>query len=66
MNWKSKLRKEPDERDPAPVVAATAFLLMAVASFWVPNDGIAQTLRDSGIISAIFCVVYWLAAGRKG
>ncbi len=62
MSARRKPPTEPRARNPAPLVATSAFLLMSVASFWIPNENIAQTLRDSGVVSAIYCLA---APGQK-
>jgi len=66
MGWRSKLQNEPPGRDPRPIYVATVGLLISVASYVIPDEGIAGTLFGSGLITAGFCLVYWLANRTDG
>ena len=61
MGWRKRLQAKPPEREPALIYVATVGLLMAVASYAIPNERLAEMLFSSGLITAGFCVVYWLA-----
>lgn len=60
------MKESGQSRDPTPIVVAIGFLLMSVLSFWIPDQTLGETARISGIISAIFCVIYWLANPHRG
>ena len=66
MSWRKRLQDKPPERDPTPIYVATFGLLMSVASYVIPDEGVAGTLFGSGLITAAFCVLYWLANPTQG
>jgi hypothetical protein len=66
MGWRKRLQSEPPERDTTPLYVATAGLLISIASYAVPNEVLAVTFFGSGLISAGFCIVYWLANPTQG
>ncbi|WP_363350913.1 hypothetical protein [Methylocystis echinoides] len=61
MGWRKRLEKEPHERDPRPIYVAAAGLTLSVASYWIPSEDLAGTLYGSGLITAAFCLLYWIA-----
>ncbi|MCX7899425.1 MAG: hypothetical protein N2444_04980 [Methylocystis sp.] len=65
MSWRRKPRKDPEENDLSPIIAASFFLSMSVLSFWIKDERIADMIRGSGIISAAFCVIYYFVALLK-
>lgn len=65
MGWRKRLQREPPERDPRPIYVASVGLLISVASYAIPDERLAGTLFGSGLITAGFCVVYWLANPTK-
>ncbi|MGD9544467.1 MAG: hypothetical protein AB7F41_00685 [Methylocystis sp.] len=66
MSWRRKLAGKPPERDPRPIYVAAFGLLMAAASYAIPDEGAAGALFGSGLITAAFCLVYWLANPTGG
>jgi len=59
---RSRTRRERSpERSPVPLVVAILGLVAAVASFYVRNEGVSATLLGSGLITAGWCVIYWVA-----
>jgi len=66
MSWRKRLEGRPPERDPRPIYIAAAGLLLSVASYAIPDEGIAGTFFGSGLITAMFCVLYWLANPTQG
>ncbi len=66
MGWRSKLQSKPPERDPTPLYVAATGMLMSIASYAIPGEGVSGTLFGSGLITAGFCIVYWLANPSHG
>jgi hypothetical protein len=44
MSWRKRLQDKPPERDPTPIYVATFGLLMSVASYAIPDEGVAGTV----------------------
>jgi hypothetical protein len=61
MGWQRKLQREPPERDPTPIYVATVGLLISIASHAIPDERASGTLFGSGLLTAGFCILYWLA-----
>jgi len=61
-----RIRRESPERSPVPLVVAILGLLGAIASFYVRNEGVSATLLGSGLITAGWCLVYWVAYTPSG
>jgi len=55
------IRHQIPERSPVPLVVAIAGLLAAIASFYVKSEGVSATLLGSGLITAGWCMIYWVA-----
>jgi hypothetical protein len=66
MGWRSKLEGGPPEHDPTPLYVASAALLLSIISYAIPNESVSGTLFGTGLISAGFCIVYWLANPARG
>jgi hypothetical protein len=66
MSWRKKLLDKPPERDPRPIYVAAFGLLMSVVSYAIPDERLAGAFFGSGLITAAFCVVYWLANPTGG
>lgn len=66
MEWRMKLEGRPPERNPTPLYVAAVGLLLAIASFAIAGEGVSGTLFGSGLITAGFCIVYWLANPGQG
>jgi hypothetical protein len=63
---RGRIREESPERSPVPLVVAIGGLLAAVASFYVRNEGVSATLLGSGLITAGWCMIYWVAYTPSG
>ncbi len=61
MGWRRKLQRKPSERNPIPLYVATVGLLISVTSYAIPDEQVSGTLFGSGLLTAGFCIVYWLA-----
>jgi hypothetical protein len=66
MSWRGRLQGKPPERDPRPIYVATFGLLMSAASYAIPDENMAEAFFGSGLITAAFCVIYWLANPTGG
>ncbi|MGD9540504.1 hypothetical protein [Methylocystis sp.] len=66
MSWRKKLLEKLPERDPRPIYVAAFGLLMSVVSYAIPDERLAGAFFGSGLITAAFCVVYWLANPTGG
>ena len=49
------------ERSPVPLVVAIGGLLAAIASFYIRNESVSATLLGIGLITAAWCMIYWVA-----
>jgi hypothetical protein len=50
-----------DERSPKPLIVVIAGLISAILSFFTPHEGLSASLFGVGLITAGFCMIYWLA-----
>jgi hypothetical protein len=58
---RGRIPKQAPERSPVPLVLAIGGLLAAIASFYVRNESVSATLLGSGLITAAWCMIYWVA-----
>ncbi len=63
---RERIRRENSERSSVPLVVAILGLLAAIASFYVRNEGVSATLLGSGLITAGWCMIYWVAYTPSG
>ncbi len=57
---RSRIPHRDPERSPIPLVVAIGGLLAAIASFYVRNEGVSATLLGLGLITAGWCLIYWV------
>jgi hypothetical protein len=61
VGGRRKLQRESPERDPTPIYMAIVGLLISIASYAVPDELVSGTLFGSGLLTASFCILYWVA-----
>jgi len=58
---RDRIRQQSPERSPIPLVVAIGGLLAAIASFYVKHEGVSATLLGCGLVTAGWCIIYWVA-----
>ncbi len=66
MRRRSTVPNKPSERGAIPLLTAILGLFAAVASFAVADENLAATLCGSGLITAGFCLFYWIVNPANG
>jgi len=66
LSWRRRLLDRPPERDLRPIYVAAFGLLMSIVSYAIPDERMAGAFFGSGLITAAFCVIYWLANPTGG
>jgi hypothetical protein len=61
MGRRHNLKRESPDHDPTPIYVAAVGLLISTASYAFPDERVSGTLFGSGLLTAAFCIVYWLA-----
>ena len=62
----SPFRNEPAERSAIPLVVAICGLVAAVSSFWLNNEDLSTNVFGCGLISAGWCIFYWIVNPKEG
>ena len=57
-------RRPSEPRSAIPLVVAIIGLLATVASFGINDENVGATIFGSGLITAIFCVFYWIISPK--
>jgi hypothetical protein len=66
MHRRSAFQNKPSPRSATPLVVAIVGLVAAIASFAVSDENLSATLFGSGLITAAFCLFYWVVNPKEG
>ena len=66
MGKRSRLYDVPVERSAVPLIVAICGLVAAVSSFWIDNEFLSGNVSGCGLISAGWCIFYWIINPKEG